>query len=160
MQWWQERTARERLIVAGGGILLLLSMLFVMVIEPLHAESDRLRIRVMRQQADLERVRAAAAEAERLRATGGDRALADGEGSLVSFLDKSLNQGGLRQYLSRLSPGSAGNVRVQFDSLPFDQLIQWLTGIALEQGVRVEEITLNRQQDQPGQVRAAVTLAR
>ncbi|NNM01524.1 MAG: type II secretion system protein M [Gammaproteobacteria bacterium] len=160
MQWWQERTTRERLIVAGGGILVLLSMLFLMVIEPLHTESDRLRIRIARQQADLDRVRAAAAEAERLRASGGDQAVTAAGGSLVSFLDQSLNQGGLRQYLSRLSPGSAGNVRVQFDSLPFDQLIEWLTGIATEQGVRVEEITLNRQQDQPGQVRAGVTLAR
>ncbi len=160
MQWWQERNPRERLILAGGGVVLLLSMLFILVLEPLHAESDRLRTRIVRQQADLEQVRAAAQEAERLRAAGAGSSTASSDESLVSFLDQSLNQGNLRQFLSRLSPGSSGNVRVQFDSLPFDRLVQWLSRIALEQGVRVEEITLNRQQEKAGHVRAAVTLVR
>ena len=87
MQWWQERTPRERLILVIGGTLVLLSMLFVLVIEPMHRESDRLRVRIASLQADLERVKAAAAEAERLRASAGGSTADAVDGSLVSFLD-------------------------------------------------------------------------
>jgi general secretion pathway protein M len=109
------------------------------------------------QRLELARVRAAAAELQRLRATG-TRARGDREGrSLLALADATARDAGLAQALKRVEPVAGNAVRASFETASFDGLVEWMELLATRYGVQASDLSAERA-DGVGLVNARVML--
>jgi len=155
--WWNGLAGREQRIVAIGGFAVVLMLAWAFVWHPLVVKRAELRDAVEAQQRDLAFVRVAAADVDRLRASGkqGSR---DRQGrSLLALADASARDAGLEGALKRVEPVGTASVRVSFEVARFDALIAWIEGLTRDYGVEAIDVSADRA-DGVGLVNARVTL--
>jgi len=154
---WHALATNERRMLACGALVALLLLAWAFLWHPLALRRAELRADVDRQGLELAHVRSAAAEIERLRATG-LRARGDRQGkSLLALADASAREAGLEGALRRVEPVGERNVRVGFEAANFDQLAQWLERLGSRYGVEAIELSAERAEG-IGLVDARVTL--
>ncbi len=155
--WWEQLQPRQRLllIIAAGVIGAVL--VYTQVWEPLDGAREQQRNRVAQQQALADWLEAVTPVAEQLRREGSqlDESLADR--SLLGRVDETARAAGLAGAVQRIEPGSDDQVRVWMDDAPFPVLMEWLTTLAAEQGIRVEQMTADRA-DEAGSANVRLTL--
>lgn len=156
MAWWTQRTPRERLVLAVGGVALALILLLGLVWAPLQDSIDRRQAALAAQQDTLQWMNEVAAELPQLRPHGG--ASGPPATALLSLLESSARQRGLRQRITRMEPQGEGSVRVNLREVGFDATMQWLAqlqaaGVYLREGQFVLA-------DGPGSVNVSLTLQR
>ena len=155
--WWNGLAVREQRIVAIGGFVVALMLGWAFVWHPLVVKRAELRDAVDAQQRDLAFVRVAAADVDRLRATG-KQGLRDRQGrSLLALADATARAGGLEGALKRVEPVGATSVRVSFEVARFDALIAWIEGLTRDYGIEAIDVSADRA-DGVGLVNARVTL--
>ena len=67
--------------------------------------------------------------------------------SLLTQLDRSAQQRGLRQYITRMEPEGKDAVRVALDRVSFNTLIAWLADVQHQSGVRSDTATITAHTD-------------
>jgi general secretion pathway protein M len=155
--WWKGLSMREQRIVAVGGVAAAVLLGWALVWHPLAAKRSELLESVDAQRRDLAYVRVAAAEVERLRATG-VRSRADRQGrSLLALADATARSAGLESALKRVEPVGATSVRVSFEFAGFDPLIAWTESLSRDYGIETTDFSADRA-DGVGLVNARVTL--
>ncbi len=121
--FWQERTARERRVLAFGGTLLLLALLWLLAIEPALEGRERWR-------KDLPQLRADAALVQALSqqlASAPPRAANAAPPVDKATLESSLAAQGLKaQSLNVQDAGGVLLVRASFADVSFSALTEWL----------------------------------
>ena len=80
-------------------------------------------------------------------------------GNLLSTLERSALDRGLRRNITRMAPDGSAGVRLALDGVGFNTLLRWLTDLQQGSGVRVESATITAQSD-PGVVDARLLLRR
>jgi general secretion pathway protein M len=156
--WFMQLATRERRIVLSGLALLIIILIYLLAWEPFVNHRQQLRQTVKEQQALVEWMQQASAEAEQLRAVNGDAAgrLPDGQ-SLLAVVDQAAKNSGLGAAMKRVEPEGQDTARVWFEQARFDELMTWLDGMQRNFGVGVVSIVLERQ-EQSGLINARVTL--
>ncbi len=159
-KWWATLQTREKKILAFGSVAFVLMMGYLFVIEPLVEQSDLLTTRVVAQKKlklHLERV---ALEAEALRANvGGTKKLSgSGKDTLLAVVSKTSRQNGIKESMKRITPEGSKKARIWLEEASFDQMISWLTVISRSYLITIKNINVTAE-DEPGQVRAKLTLA-
>ena len=155
--WWNGLAGREQRMVAIGGFAVVLMLAWAFVWHPLVVKRAELRDAVEAQQRDLAFVRVAAADVDRLRATG-KQGRRDRQGrSLLALADATARSGGLGDALKRVEPAGAKTVKVAFESARFDALVGWIKALAASYGVEAVELSVDRAEG-VGFVNARVTL--
>jgi general secretion pathway protein M len=155
--WWNGLAERERRIVAIGALAVAAMLGWAFVWHPLSAKRAELRDEVDAGQRDLAFVRVAAADVERLRATG-KQGRRDRQGrSLLALADATARASGLEGSLKRVEPVGATSVRVSFEVARFDALIAWIEGLTRDYGIEAIDVSADRA-DGVGLVNARVTL--
>ncbi len=155
--WWQGLAPRERRMVGGGAVLVAFLLGWAFLWHPLALRRTELARQVDAQRLELARVRAAAAELQRLRATG-TRARGDREGrSLLALADATARDAGLAQALKRVEPVAGNAVRASFETASFDGLVEWMELLATRYGVQASDLSAERA-DGVGLVNARVML--
>ena len=155
--WWKGLSLREQRIVAIGAIAAAVLLGWALIWHPLAVKRSELLESVDAQRRDLAYVRVAAAEVERLRATG-VRSRADRQGrSLLALADATARGAGLESALKRVEPVGARSVRVSFENANFDALVDWLEDLSRSYGVEASDLSADRA-DGVGLVNARVTL--
>jgi len=155
--WWNGLAGREQRMVAIGGFAVVLMLAWAFVWHPLVVKRAELRDAVEAQQRDLAFVRVAAADVDRLRASG-KQGRRDRQGrSLLALADASARDAGLEGALKRVEPVGATSVRVSFEVARFDALIAWIEGLTRDYGVEAIDVSADRA-DGVGLVNARVTL--
>lgn len=155
--WWNHLAEREQRLVVAGAIVVALMLGWAFVWHPLVAKRAELRDAVDAQQRDLAFVRVAAADVDRLRATG-KQGRRDRQGrSLLALADATARAGGLEGALKRVEPVGATSVRVSFEVARFDALIAWIEGLTRDYGIETIDFSADRA-DGVGLVNARVTL--
>ena len=155
--WWQGLSLREQRIVAIGAIAAAVLLGWALIWHPLAVKRSELLESVDAQRRDLAYVRVAAAEVERLRATG-VRSRADRQGrSLLALADATARGAGLESALKRVEPVGATSVRVSFEFAGFDPLIAWTESLSRDYGIETTDFSADRA-DGVGLVNARVTL--
>ena len=155
--WWNGLAGREQRIVAIGGFAVVLMLAWAFVWHPLVVKRAELRDAVDAQQRDLAFVRVAAADVDRLRATG-KQGRRDRQGrSLLALADATARAGGLEGALKRVEPVGATSVRVSFEFAGFDPLIAWTESLSRDYGIETTDFSADRA-DGVGLVNARVTL--
>ncbi len=150
---WAERTSREQILVACAGALLVAVMAWYGVLSPAlsaRAEARQSHARAVESfetmVAGVARYRAEVAAADQPRATT----------ALRTIVGTSANERDLA--LSRVQPLEDGRLGVWLEGVSDDALMAWLLALAREEGIRVDQISIDREGDRL--VRAQMVLTR
>lgn len=158
-KWWQERNARERLILSIGGLLLLLFLYYSLIISPLQSGIVQTQQRKANALEVAGWMLSVSPEVQRLRRSSGSNANIKRGGSLLSVVDETSKAAGLGQSITRLQPEGESEVRAWLDAAPFNETLRWLRTLESSYGVEIAELSFNRD-NEAGRVKARITLKR
>ncbi len=137
---WRSLQPRERLVLGIGSPLVAIMLAYGLLWLPLQRELTRLRVSVPQVRAQLEQMRSQAQEVVRLRAQTRD---APSGGNLLTLLERSAQERGLRQYITRMEPEGQGAVRLGLDAVGFNTLIGWLAELQQQNSVHVDSASIS-----------------
>jgi general secretion pathway protein M len=105
---WQQCSVRERSLLLVGGIVAGLSLLFVLVIDPVLARLDRLERQALRKQKDIKELallsREYAEKRARLAKVESRMPAADGQFSLLTFMEEAATAAHVRERIAGMQP--------------------------------------------------------
>lgn len=146
---------RERLMVAIAGVVVLVTLLYLLVWEPLvkahHGRAEALDAA----RALAGRIETAAALVQR--GAGGTRV--DRSTSLLAAVDQTSRSPTLGKAPSRLQPEGDREVKVWLEDVAFDNLLRWLAELETRYGIGASSAEIERG-SAPGTVSARLTLVR
>lgn len=133
-QYWISREPRERLLLAACSALLLLALLYGCW-APLAREQQRLERRVPQLQQDMQRI-------GQMAALWKDSSAGQPQQDWRAASQARLVTAGLPAQQAKLLGSDADVQRWQFDKVPFNAFLDWLTGLYNDAGVRVKSVKL------------------
>ena len=155
--WLEAREPRERVVLLGGGAAVAAMLVFFGLIEPLAERRAQLSQRVAEQERGVAWMTSAAAKlAERPQTVRRGNVRRDNR-SLLALVDDTVRSHNIAGALRRAEPGVGGEVRLWFDRVSFNQLIDWLVAMDANYGVSVSEFNADRA-DGTGMVDARVSV--
>lgn len=151
---WQERNARERVLIAVTAAIVAASALYGLFLEPGLAARERLATALPRLRAQLEDMRWQKEEIARLR-----RRLADSPrpADIREFLQTSVARASFGPAVQRLEFLSPERARLITGPIAFDAWLEWVEALQREFGVSVEGCRIVAA-EQPGLARVEATL--
>jgi len=156
-QWWNALQPRERNLLAIGGVVCAIMLAWAFIWHPLARARADAHARVERARDDVAWMRSMIPQANELHAQG-VRGHAERQGkSLLALADASARSAGLSGALKRVEPTGGNSVRVNFEVASFDMLVDWLSQLARDYGVRVSDFSADKVEGL-GLVNARVTL--
>lgn len=157
--WWLGLSAREQKVLGIGAALAALLLLYALAWLPLERARAALRLQVAAAEANLDWMRAAAPEVQRLRAgsSGGAEPAVQDRRSLLARVDAGAREAGLGPSLLRVEPSGEGQVRLSLQQAGFDPLVAWLEELSRRGGARVTELNV-QSTGASGQVDARIAL--
>ncbi len=143
-QWWSELQPRERRTLALGVAALVVVLFYFLIWLPPRAALPELREQVVQQRADLQWMRAAAAQARQLRQRRGDTDAGTSEPrrALYALADESAREAGLGDTIDQVEPSGDDQVRVALSDAPFDRVTTWLASVRQRYGITVESASI------------------
>lgn len=154
--WWNQLQSRERAVLLAASAVLALTLLWLLVWEPLADSRQALRDEVAAQQALLDWLERIEPQVEQLRREDrGGRSL-DGR-SPLAVVDQSARAAGLAAALKRIEPGTGGEIRVSFEQAAFVELMNWLETLIQTRPLVVVRFEASRA-NQAGRVDSLVVL--
>jgi len=155
--WWNALQPRERSMLAIGGVVCAILLAWAFVWHPLALARTGAHVRVERARDDVTWMRSMIGQANELHSQG-SRGHVERQGkSLLALADASARSAGLSGALKRVEPTGGNSVRVSFEVANFDVLIEWLSQLARDYGVRVSDFSADKVEG-IGLVNARVTL--
>jgi general secretion pathway protein M len=105
---WQQMSSRERTIVLTGGIIVGLSLLFVLVVDPLLAKFDLLKRQAARKEKDIKELalfsQEYAAKRDRLTKVESRLPTPDSQFSLLTFMEEAAATARVRDRIAGMQP--------------------------------------------------------
>ncbi len=105
---WRQMSQRERTLVLAGGIVLGLSLLFILIVDPLLDTLDRLDRQEIRKQKDLAELtvlgQAYLAKRDRLTSTESRMPRSDSHFSLLTFMEEAATTAHVREHITSMQP--------------------------------------------------------
>ena len=158
--WFEGLEARERLFVGVGAVVVVISLLYGFMWAPLDRSHARVAASVddwQRSLAELGPLRSLAGSAQASRSP----VPVNSSQAPIIIVDQTLRSRGLDQYRRRSQPTTSNGVRVEFESVAFDELVLWLGDLSDEFGMHVQAGSVSVvPQAGPGRVNASLTLER
>jgi general secretion pathway protein M len=159
--WFDNLESREQIFVAAGTLIVVVALIYALLWLPLdksHRQAQQSVADWERSLAELGPLRALAANAGSQSVPGG--AIDTGQAPII-IVDQTLRSRGLEQYRRRSQPTSSNGIRVELESVPFDQLVLWLGDLSDQYGLHVQAGSLTAiAQAGPGRVNASLTMER
>lgn len=155
--WFEGLAPREQMLVALAGVLTVIVVIYLAVWLPLERANARLETRVESQRelvTELRQLRGRVSAPE----AGGAATGGDGQ-SLVVVVDSTVRQRGLGTALKRSQPLDGDSIRVNFENVAFDALVEWLGQLASRHGIEIGAASFSSRAE-PGRVDATLTLER
>lgn len=153
----QLRPNDRRALLIGVAALVLASLYFL-VWQPVADHAQHLRQSVKENRELLAWMQQTAHEVAQLRAARPNTVqISDGQ-SLLAVVDQSAKSGHLGGAVKRVEPEGQNTVRVWLKQASFDDTMLWLESLQRNNGVRVQNIVVERQ-EAPGLINARVSLA-
>jgi general secretion pathway protein M len=155
--YWQQLSPRERIMVVIGGGALLLTLIYLLIWQPLkqgiQKEQDNLALHVEQ----LSTMRQQAIEVRQLKRGAGGRQRVTDSSSLLSLVDRTATQRQIKASLNKIQPDGNDGVRLWLDSANFDQMMEWLNLLERQHGVYVTDISIEHDEI-PGRVSSRILL--
>jgi len=136
---WHGLQTREQRLLRFGAVILGLLLLYLAIIDPVSSGRDNAQQRLRSAQ---EAYAVAQRQVYDLKAsTANPRSAASG--SLLTQVESSAQQQGLRTALKRLQPSGNDQIQVSLEGASYTQLIQWLSSLH-QQGVTAQRVDIQR----------------
>jgi general secretion pathway protein M len=142
---WNSLQSRERLVVGVGAAILLALLGYSIVWAPVQRDLSNLRIDVPKQRTQLALMRVQAKQVAQLR---GSAPAKIASGNLLTKLEQSAQNRGVRENITRMEPDETNSVRLSLDSVDFNALLRWLKELQTQNGIRPETATITARSDQ------------
>lgn len=158
--WFENLESREQVFVVSGAIVVVVALIYALLWLPLDKSHRQVQQSVAAWEsslAELGPLRALVANAGRQSST---RAVDSSQAPII-IVDQTLRGRGLEQYRRRSQPTSSNGIRVELESVPFDELVLWLGDLSEQYSLHVQAGSLTAlAQAGPGRVNASLTLER
>jgi type II secretory pathway component PulM len=154
-QWWGLRTRPERVAIEFAGAALALVLLWLVALDPLQRDGDRLSRRLADQRSALVEAHRQADEIAGLARS----APAARTGDARAAIEAALARNNLKPTGGAIERVDDNHWHLGFDGVAFDSLTALLEGLQRDAGLRAVEASATARVE-PGQVRADVTLTR
>lgn len=157
-EYWQQRTARERILLAVMAVMVGLLLLYTLLVEPVMQSRAELEDVVTRNRDIYNSIRSASAEARTLRGGGsgyGNSPRREAQG-LIGQIEQSARAKGLADKLQRIQPSGKTDIGIWFEKSRFDTLLAWLSEMESQYGLQVKSLEVERTES--GIVNARVVL--
>ena len=129
VEFWQGRSARERLLLVSL-IIVLLGAVWLLGVVSLLDRTDSVRQRLDAERVLLERVNSLSGRVQELQAPQPRSDI-----SLLLLANRTLRDAGLQAYLEDSSADGERRVRLGLRNVPFPQASAWLAGLAIQEGI-------------------------
>lgn len=158
--WFENLESREQVFVAAGAVIVVVALLYALLWVPLDRNHRQVQQSVANWEQSLSELgplRALVANAGRETPRG---AVDVGQAPII-IVDQTLRSRGLEQYRRRSQPTTSNGIRVELESVPFDEMVLWLGDLSDQFGLQVQAGSLSAiAQAGPGRVNASLTLER
>ncbi|MGH8505691.1 MAG: type II secretion system protein GspM [Stenotrophobium sp.] len=158
-EWFRSLAPRERIMVSVCAAVVAVTLLFVLVWDPLIRAHHQREQELASARAMSQRLEDMAAIVQRVHATDGGASAANRSLSLLAAVDQSSKSGTLSKPLTRLQPDGDKSVKIWVDDVAFDGLMRWIVELDRKYGVTVDSADIERA-DTVGLVNAKLTLVR
>lgn len=160
MDWFESLESRERLFVTVGAAVVAVALFYALVWVPLDKGHTTLLANV----ANWERSLAELRPLKGLQSASGNATQTQRPGTQqtpVVIVDQTLRARGLDRSLKRSQPTTRNGIRVEFESVPFDDLVLWLGDLSSQYAMHVASGSLSTaSRAGPGLINATLTLER
>jgi len=160
MNWFESLAQRERLFVSAGGVVLLVALIYAFVWLPLDKGQQSMSASIAtweRSLADLQPL----SNLQLGNSINGPAAGANSPQTPVVIVDQTLRARGLDNSLKRSQPTTTNGIRIEFESIAFDDLVLWLGDLSTQFGMHVTTGSMSAtSQAGPGRINATFTLER
>ena len=157
--WLDSLEQRERIFVIGGAVAVTLALLYAFVWTPLDNGHRSMQVSVDSWQRSLTELRPL--RGMQSAPTNNARPAANMQQTPVVIVDSTLRARGLDRSLQRSQPTTSNGIRVEFESVAFDDLVLWLDDLSSQYAMEVASGSLSTSsQAGPGRINATLTLER
>lgn len=132
LQFWAERSPREKSILLAGAAVIVAALIYLLTIEPAVTGITRLERGLPQQRAQAAKLDSLLAEVKNLRSRAQVATLSQQEARTA--VEKSLATAGLKA--ARVVPLSDGDLQLTFANVPYAAWSVWLAGVERELGGR------------------------
>jgi general secretion pathway protein M len=139
LQFWAERSAREKSVLLALCAVVLAAIIYLMTIEPAVSGIARLERGLPQTRAQAAKLDALLAEVKGLRSRAQVATLAPQE--TRAAVEKTLASAGLKA--ARVVPLSDGDLQLTFANVPYASWAIWLASVERELGGRAMSVTAN-----------------
>jgi len=158
--WYDNLEAREQVFVLVGGLFVVIALIYYLLWAPLNESHRQVATSVdnwERSLAELRPLRSLASSGS----TGTTRNVITNSQAPIIIVDQTLRSRGLEQYRRRSQPTANNGIRVEFESVGFDELVLWLGALGSMHDLHVQAGSMSVvTQAGPGRINASLTLER
>ncbi|MGI9273197.1 MAG: type II secretion system protein GspM [Woeseiaceae bacterium] len=158
--WFESLQQREQIFVAAGAFLVCVAIIYAFVWVPLDSGQKTMASSV----SNWERSLAELKPLKGLQTTAGNSSQPVTVGTQqtpVVIVDQTLRARGLDRALKRSQPTTSNGIRVEFESVAFDELVLWLGDLSGQYGMHVTSGSMSHtSQAAAGRINATFTLER
>lgn len=134
---WSELQARDQRILRYSAVIVGLLLFYLFIVDPVQSGRDDAEQRLRSAQEAYAVAQRQASDLKAARSNAG----ASQTGSLLTRVENSAQQQGLRSALKRLQPGGENQIQVSLEGASYGQLMQWLTSLN-QQGIRAQRVDI------------------
>lgn len=155
-QWLSKYSSREQAIIIGLCVLVLIWFVYLFLLNPFLKYQTRIQQDTVNQQETLLWMQNAVKEYRQL--SGSQSGGMGSSGSVVVILESLISQAQLGNP-QRIEPNGNNKAMVEFDNVPFDQLIALVGNLSEQSGIVLTQANIKRTKTS-GVVAATLTLER
>jgi general secretion pathway protein M len=144
--WWQQLQLREQRLVGGMSVLIGFFILYALIWQPLNKSITDRKLKIEHQQVLLAWVQENTARYQKAMRSGGTNSQG---ASLSSIVNRTSGRNAIN--IARMQP-QGDDLQVWIDEVEFNQLLNWLGQLSMQEGLQVKNIDLSKA-DQQGVVR-------
>lgn len=158
--WFESLEVREQLFVGIGALVVVLAIAYAFIWSPLERNHTAKMANVSDWQRSLAELRPLKGVLQNAAQSPGSGRASARQAPII-VVDQTLRSRGLEQFRKRSQPTSSNGIRVEFENVAFDDLIQWLGDLSVQYAMHVQagSVSLGSQSG-PGRVNATLTLER
>lgn len=136
-EWWAQASSRDQLALIFGGGALGLYILIMVVLVPIQDMRVKEETKNNALRNSLENVRGLAAQVMAQKNPGAQKGNA---GSLEKTVQQSFSAKGLQ--VASMSASGDDGVRLRFDNVPFEKIVEWLYEVEITHNFRVKDLSV------------------
>lgn len=134
---WQQRPLSEKIILAFVATFVLISLLYLLVFDPLVSWRDQEQKRLTAKQRELTRV---VSLVSRLQPNA--TSTESQQANLATLIDQSLQVNNLS--MQGFQPGRNNDARLRLNNIAYEPLVQWLHDLEYKHNLSIEELTMSQ----------------